>query len=113
MLEQTQQLDQLFSALGDSTRRAVLARLCRGPAQVSELAQDFDMALPSFTQHLRVLENSGLVYSEKKGRVRTYQLAPQALKEAEQWLARQRSHWEARFNQLDTYLNTLKETRND
>ncbi|MFZ6720900.1 ArsR/SmtB family transcription factor [Undibacterium sp. Ji49W] len=106
-----QQLDHLFSALGDTTRRAVLARLCRGPAAVSELAQDFDMALPSFTQHLRVLEDSGLVMSEKNGRVRTYQLAPQALKEAELWLSRQRSDWESRFNQLDEYLNNMKENR--
>ncbi|MFZ6767307.1 ArsR/SmtB family transcription factor [Undibacterium sp. Di26W] len=103
------QLDQLFSALGDTTRRAVLARLCRGPAAVSELAQNFDMALPSFTQHLRVLEDSGLVMSEKKGRVRTYQLAPQTLKEAEIWLSQQRSDWESRFNQLDHYLNKIKE----
>ncbi len=103
------QLDHLFSALGDMTRRAVLARLCRGPAAVSELALEFDMALPSFTQHLQVLEHSGLVISEKKGRVRTYQLAPEALKEAEQWLARQREDWEKRFNQLDAYLHKIKE----
>ena len=109
MPEPIQQLDHLFSALSDATRRAVLSRLCQGPAPVSELAQAFDMALPSFTQHLRVLEESGLVHSEKKGRVRTYQLAPQALKEAELWLAQQRSEWETRFNQLDTYLKKIKE----
>ncbi|MFZ6641249.1 ArsR/SmtB family transcription factor [Undibacterium sp. TC4M20W] len=109
MSNQQTQLDHLFSALGDTTRRAVLARLCQGPAAVSELALEFDMALPSFTQHLRVLEHSGLVVSEKNGRVRTYQLAPAGLQEAEQWLASQRSDWEKRFNQLDAYLNKIKE----
>lgn len=112
MSVQQAQLDHLFSALGDSTRRAVLARLCQGPAAVSELALEFNMALPSFTQHLRVLEHSGLVISEKKGRVRTYQLAPEALKEAEQWLARHRDEWEKRFNQLDAYLYKIKENHN-
>ncbi|MFZ6873598.1 ArsR/SmtB family transcription factor [Undibacterium sp. Di27W] len=103
----------MFSALGDTTRRAVLARLSRGPAAVSELAQDADMALPSFTQHLKVLEHSGLVISEKKGRIRTYCLAPEALKEVELWLSRQRSDWESRFNQLDLHLKKMKETLDD
>jgi DNA-binding transcriptional ArsR family regulator len=72
----------------------VLERLTRGPAPVSELAQPFKMALPSFVQHLQVLENCGLVRSKKQGRVRTYTLAPQPLKAAEHWLSVQRSHWD-------------------
>lgn len=110
MPNQHAHLDHVFHALADPTRRAVLARLCEGPAPVSELAEPFDMALPSFTQHLGVLEQSGLVHSEKRGRVRTYQLAPERLKEAQDWLAKQRAHWEKRLDQLDNYLNTLKET---
>src|SRR5215831_1587559 len=103
------QLDGVFRALGDPTRRAVLARLSAGPAAVSELARPFDMALPSFTQHLDVLERCGLVRSRKAGRVRTYRLVPQPLKTAERWIARQRALWERRLDQLDTYLLQLKE----
>ena len=109
MPNQHAHLDHVFHALADPTRRAVLARLCEGPAPVSELAMPFDMALPSFTQHLGVLEQSGLVRSEKRGRVRTYQLAPERLEEAQDWIAKQRVLWEKRLDQLDNYLNTLKE----
>lgn len=110
MPNQHAHLDHIFHALADPTRRAVLARLCEGPAPVSELAMPFGMALPSFTQHLGVLEQSGLVRSEKRGRVRTYQLTPQRLEEAQDWIAKQRVLWEKRLDQLDNYLNTLKET---
>jgi DNA-binding transcriptional ArsR family regulator len=105
------QLDRVFHALGDSTRRAVLSRLSGGPAPVSELARPFDMALPSFTQHLDVLEDCGLVRSKKKGRVRTYRLAPQPLKAAEHWMVEQRALWERRLDQLDNYLQELKEKK--
>jgi DNA-binding transcriptional ArsR family regulator len=101
--------DHVFRALSDPTRRHVLERLSRSAASVSELAEPFEMALPSFLQHLRILEDSGLVRSHKKGRVRTYQLAPKRLKLAEDWLARQRSLWERRLDQLDAYLLELKE----
>jgi DNA-binding transcriptional ArsR family regulator len=104
-----QQLTGVFRALTDPTRRAVLERLTRGPAPVSELAQPFEMALPSFVQHLQVLENCGLVQSKKQGRVRTYTLAPQPLKAAEHWLSAQRAHWERRLDALDDFLKTLKE----
>lgn len=104
-----QQLDRVFRALGDPTRRAVLARLTLGQVTVSELAAPFKMALPSFTQHLDVLEECGLVTSRKLGRVRTYALAPQPLKAAERWLADQRQLWERRLDQLDAYLNVMKE----
>jgi DNA-binding transcriptional ArsR family regulator len=104
-------IDGVFRALSDPTRRGVLERLSKSPASVSELAQPYGMALPSFVQHLRVLEGCGLVRSTKAGRVRTYQLAPQQLKLAEDWLARQRTLWERRLDQLDDYLIELKEKR--
>lgn len=103
------QLDRVFHALSDPTRRAVLARLGRGPAAVSELARPFHMALPSFTQHLGVLEECGLVNSKKKGRVRTYSLVPKPLEEAGTWIEGQRMIWEKRLDQLDNFLKTLKE----
>lgn len=102
-------LNQVFQALADPTRRAVLERLGRGPAAVSELARPFDMALPSFTQHLDVLERSGLVRSNKVGRVRTVELAPKPLAAAEHWMAKQRQLWERRLDQLDEHLMNLKE----
>jgi len=104
-----QSVDPIFRALADPTRRHVLERLSRSSASVSELAEPFDMALPSFVQHLRILEDSGLVRSNKVGRVRTYKLAPKRLKAAEDWLSRQRSLWERRLDQLDAYLLELKE----
>jgi DNA-binding transcriptional ArsR family regulator len=109
MPNQSPQLTRVFHALADPTRRAVLERLGAGPAAMSELAQPFDMALPSFAQHLDVLERCGLVRSRKAGRVRTYRLAPRPLKEAETWIAKQRALWERRLDQLDHYLERLKE----
>jgi DNA-binding transcriptional ArsR family regulator len=108
MTVHTNQLDRVFNALADPTRRAVLERLCAGPAPVGELAQPFAMALPSFTQHLNVLEGCGLVRSEKNGRVRTYQLAPKPLQAAEHWMVAQRMMWETRLDQLDNYLKKMK-----
>ena len=104
-----QELTRVFHALTDPTRRAVLERLTQGPAAVKELAQPFKMALPSFVQHLGVLEECGLVHSKKQGRVRTYTLAPQPLEAAEHWLAAQRLLWERRLDSLDDFLKTLKE----
>lgn len=103
-------VDAVFHALAHPSRRAVVARLGSGPAAVGELARPFDMALPTFCQHLRVLERAGIVRSRKRGRVRTYELAPARLAEAESWLADQRHHWEARLDRLDALLLTLKET---
>jgi DNA-binding transcriptional ArsR family regulator len=102
-------LDRVFQALADPTRRAVVERLTRGPAATSELAEPFRMALPSFLQHLGVLKKCGLVRSSKKGRVRTYELAPKTMKAAEDWMAAQRSLWERRLDQLDKFLKDLKE----
>ena len=102
-------IDNVFRALADPTRRQVLERLSRSPGSVSELAQPFDMALPSFVEHLRVLEGSGLVRSTKEGRVRTYRIVPRRLRQAEDWLGRQRAMWERRLDQLDAFLIDLKE----
>lgn len=102
-------MDAVFRALGDPTRRRVVERLSRRPATVTELAEPFEMALPSFVQHMRVLEDCGLVRSKKQGRVRTYELAPERLKLAEDWLLKQRTLWVQRLDQLDGYLTKLKE----
>jgi DNA-binding transcriptional ArsR family regulator len=106
-----QQLTRVFRALSDPTRRAVLERLTRGSAAVSELAQPFKMALPSFVQHLGVLEDCGLVRSKKEGRVRIYTLAPKSLETAECWLSAQRAIWGRRLDSLDDFLETLKEPK--
>ena len=103
-------LDRLFQALADPTRRAVVERLGSGPAATSELARPFAMALPSFLQHLDVLEKAGVVTSLKVGRVRTFRLTPQPLQAAEGWMATQRRLWERRLDQFDQYVLTLKET---
>lgn len=107
------QLNHIFHALSDPTRMAVIAMLSEGSASVSELARPHKMALPSFTQHLDVLQQSGLVNSRKVGRVRTYELKPEALKEATNWLEMRRKDWESRLNRLDHHLHTLKETPHD
>ncbi|MCA0432328.1 MAG: metalloregulator ArsR/SmtB family transcription factor [Proteobacteria bacterium] len=103
------QVDQVFKALSDATRLAVVAQLARGEASASELARPFNMALPSFVQHLGVLEDCGLVSSRKSGRIRTYRLEPRRLDAARHWLDEQRSHWEKRFDQLDQFLITAKD----
>jgi DNA-binding transcriptional ArsR family regulator len=108
MPNQSTDLGRVFQALSDPTRRAVLEKLSRGPAAMSELAQPFSMALPSFSQHLGVLEDCGLVRSTKAGRVRTFELAPQALKAAEGWLAKQRVLWARRLDQFDDYVKEQK-----
>lgn len=105
-----QQLSRVFQALSNPTRLAVLERLTRGPAAMSDLARSFDMALPSFAQHLGLLEECGLVRSRKRGRVRIFRLAPQPLRAAEHWMARQRSLWERRLDQLDRFLVADKES---
>ncbi len=105
----TEPIDSVFRALSDPTRRHVLERLGKSPASVSELAAPFDMALPSFVQHLGVLESCGLVRSRKVGRIRTYQLVPRRMRMAEDWMMKQRALWERRLDQLDTYLIELKE----
>ena len=108
-MAQAERMDRVFRALSDPTRRSVVEQLTLHPASVSELAQPFDMALPSFLQHLRVLEDAGVVRSKKRGRVRTYELQPERLRGAERWLCRQRELWERRLDQLESYVLVLKQ----
>ena len=101
-------LDRTFAALADPVRRGMLARLAQGPASVSELASPLPISLPAVMQHLRALESSGLVASEKKGRVRTVRLEPGTLSAAESWIRDRRTEWEARLDRFEAYLATLK-----
>lgn len=101
--------DRVFHALSNSTRRQVLERLSLGPATVSELAAPFDMQLPSFVQHLSLLEESQLVRSSKRGRVRTYELEPERLRVVEDWLNARRQAWEVRLDRFEQYVSKLKE----
>ena len=101
-------LDHAFAALADPARRSMLSRLAAGPASVSELARPLRMTLPAVLQHLKALQDSGLVRSEKKGRVRTVRLEPGVLSEAEQWLTERRNEWEAQADRFEDYLSTLK-----
>ncbi|MBA5604002.1 helix-turn-helix transcriptional regulator [Duganella sp. FT3S] len=101
-------LDAIFHALSDPTRRAVVHRLGAGPATVSELSEPFDMALPSFMKHMRVLEASGLVSSSKHGRVRTCTLERDKLARAERWFEEQRALWSSRYENLDNLLEQLQ-----
>src|SRR5215216_4943916 len=105
--------DEVFHALSNSTRRKILEQLSVGPATVSDLAAPFDMRLPSFVQHLSVLEQSRLVKSKKRGRVRTYELAPERFKVAEEWLTERRQLWEARLDRFDQYVKQLKEKESE
>src|SRR5215217_8530633 len=104
MLNYSTSLDQVFHALADPARRQMVERLSRGPASVSELARPLPMSLPAVVQHLQVLEMSGLVRSEKVGRVRTCRLEPAALQPVEQWVSARRSTWERRLDRLGDYL---------
>lgn len=106
MLNHDASLDLAFQALADGNRRAMLVQLVRGPASVSELARPLDISLPAVMQHLSVLENSGLVRSEKVGRVRTCRIEPGALSLAEQWINQRRLEWEQHFDRLGAYLET-------
>jgi DNA-binding transcriptional ArsR family regulator len=105
-------IDGIFRALADPTRRHVLERLSERPTSVSDLAARFSMALPSFVEHLKVLEGCGLVHSRKVGRVRTYSLAPDRLRLAEDWLGTRRRLWEDRLDRMDDYLLKLKTEEN-
>ena len=108
MAQYSERLDGIFQALADPTRRAVLQRLSRGPASISELAEPFDMALPSFMKHIRLLEGSGWIQTRKEGRVRTCGLDKKSLAAAEAWLSAQRAIWEARTDRLEQFLAAAK-----
>jgi DNA-binding transcriptional ArsR family regulator len=113
MLNRQPELDRLFHALADPARRAIVERLSRGPAPVTELARPLPMSLPAAMQHLGVLVAAGLVRSEKVGRVRICAIEPQALSLAEQWINARRIEWQHRLDRLGEYLKTLENEGND
>jgi DNA-binding transcriptional ArsR family regulator len=108
---QHQSLDRIFHALADPTRRAIVERLAGGAASVSELAEPFAVSLSAIGQHVHLLETSGLVRTTKAGRVRTVELAPEALAPAERWFASHRARWESRFQRLGALLAEPEEAR--
>lgn len=107
MANHSAQLSDVFYALADPTRRAIVGALGRGPEAVSVLAAPFEMALPSFMKHLSVLERSGVIRSRKAGRVRTCELVPRTLTQAERWIAQQRATWEARSDRMAAFAEQL------
>jgi len=109
MFRQDAILDLAFQALADPSRRAMVDRLVQGPATVSDLAKPLAMSLPGVMQHLAVLEASGLVVSEKVGRVRTCRIEPKVLSQAEHWIAERRAHWERRLDRLGAFLDETKD----
>ncbi len=104
-------LNLAFHALADPTRRAVIAQLITGPASITDLAAPFDMGLPSFLKHIKVLQDSGLISSEKIGRVRTCHVIPQRLAATENWLSNQRAIWQGRTDRLATFVETHHQDR--
>lgn len=108
MAKHDPQLDALFRALSDPTRRAMFRRLMSGPASVSDLAAPIDMALPSVLQHLAKLEKGGLITTEKRGRTRICRANPGAIDTASDWLSRQRAVWEARLDRLEEFLESTE-----
>jgi DNA-binding transcriptional ArsR family regulator len=113
MLEQSFALDRVFHALADGTRRQLVQRLSHGPAAVSELARPLPMSLAAVAQHLQVLEDSGVVTTRKVGRVRTCQLDPRALAQAERWITRRRVLWQDRLDRLEALLATQTRSRGE
>jgi DNA-binding transcriptional ArsR family regulator len=105
----SESLDAVFSALSDSTRRAILERLVRGEASVSELAEPFKMSLPAVSKHLRILENVGLIAREKEGRINYVHLVAAPMKDAAQWLDHYRKFWDAQLDGLADYLAATSE----
>lgn len=108
MAQHAEQLNGIFQALADPTRRAVLGRLGKGPASVSELAKPFDMALPSFLKHIYFLEDCGWIRTRKEGRVRTCAIQRKPLAAVEAWLSAQRALWEGRTDRLEQFVATAK-----
>lgn len=108
MAKYSTDLDKAFSALSDPTRRAIVSRLCDGPKSISELSAPFDLALPSLLKHVHVLEECGLVSSEKTGRVRTCRIEPHALHATEAWIHQHIAAWERRLDRLETHIARMK-----
>jgi DNA-binding transcriptional ArsR family regulator len=113
MLERSETLDRAFGALADPSRRAMVDRLCRGPASVSELAGPLDMTLAAVVQHVQVLEASGLVRTEKRGRVRTCHIESAALRDVERWISERRTTWERRLDRLEDLLTDDNDKQNE
>jgi DNA-binding transcriptional ArsR family regulator len=109
----TARLDASFAALSDATRRGVLERLGRADASITDLAEKFDMTLTGMKKHVGVLEQAGLVTTEKVGRVRTCKLGPRRLENVTAWLERYRQLWDARFDELDLVVEELKQKRSE
>ena len=108
-----QQLDAVFSALADSTRRAILGRLALGEASVTELAAPFEMSLPAVTKHLKVLERAGLITRSRSAQWRPCQLAPEPLHEVADWLEQYRQFWEGNLDNLEDYLREIQTEKSD
>ena len=106
-----EQLDGVFQALADPTRRAVLSRLGKGPASISDLAKPFDMALPSFMKHIHLLEGSGLIRTRKQGRVRTCSIERKQFALVEKWLSAQRALWEGRTDRLEHFVTAQQKEK--
>ena len=113
MLQYQVRLDGMFQALADPARRAMLARLSEGPASAGELAKPFAMTLTAVVQHIRVLEASGLVASEKVGRTRVCRIEPDSMRAAEDWLTERRTSWERKFDRLGAYLERTKNQKTE
>jgi DNA-binding transcriptional ArsR family regulator len=111
MVRSSSTLDRTFSALSDPTRRHILERLTRGPATISELAQPFDITLPGLLKHVRILQEAGLVVTEKQGRTRRCRLGSEHLDDAAQWIQTYRRRWEGRLDRLGGYLERQKGAR--
>ena len=111
--DSSEQLNTIFFALADPTRRAILARLTQGEASGTELAQPFSISVPAISKHLRVLEHAELILHRKDGRTHRFRLAARPLKEAATWLEHYRQFWEAQFDSLDTYLQVTSEEEQD
>lgn len=108
MVNSAEQLDRVFRALGDSTRRSMVARLARGPATIGELGRPFAMTKPAVTKHVKVLERAGLLTREVDGRVHRCEIDPAALAQAQRWVARVREHWGRQLDGLADYLDTVQ-----
>lgn len=109
MAKYSSRLDEVFQALADPTRRAVLVQLGSGPASIGELAAPFEMALPSFMKHIRYLENAGWIRTSKRGRVRTCTLERESFDLVETWLGAQREIWERRTDRLERFVTETNE----
>ena len=108
MAKYSPDLDSAFAALADPTRRAIVSRLCEGPKTVSELSEPFEIALPSLLKHVQILEQSGLISSEKVGRVRTCRIEPDALQATEMWIHRHIAAWESRLDRMEAHIQRMK-----